>query len=226
MSFRRNCGRRWIGLCLCLHRRKNNFDRSLLNRQDAFDTIFTFLLALFTLSQEVNGQSFIHPGILHSREDLARMKAAIQTRKEPVFSGYAIFAKDQYSQYSYKIKGPLDTVSRNPTVGQGIYDSDANAAHQNAIMWTITGDNRYAQKAIEIINSWAATLKTIGGRDAVLMAGLGPFKMVNAAELIRYTNAGWSNADIAKAEKHFKEVIYPVIKIMHHLPMVTGMLLH
>lgn len=179
-----------------------------------------FLLALFTLSQEVNGQSFIHPGILHSREDLARMKAAIQTRKEPVFSGYAVFAKDQYSQYSYKIKGPLDTVSRNPTVGQGIYDSDANAAHQNAIMWTITGDNRYAQKAIEIINSWAATLKAIGGRDAVLMAGLGPFKMVNAAELIRYTNAGWSNADIAKAEKHFKEVIYPVIK--DYAPFANG----
>ncbi|MCF3108292.1 alginate lyase family protein [Niabella sp. CC-SYL272] len=180
--------------------------------------LFTFLLFAFSLV--VNGQSFIHPGILHSREDLARMKTAIQAQKEPAFSGYGIFAKDPCSQYTYKIKGPLDTVSRNPTVGQGIYDSDANAAHQNAIMWAVTGDNRYAQKAIEIINSWSATLKAIRGRDAVLMAGLGPFKMVNAAEIIRYTNAGWSKADITNAEKHFKEVIYPVIK--NYAPFANG----
>ncbi|MGN7786524.1 alginate lyase family protein [Niabella sp. 22666] len=185
-----------------------------------FIPFILFSLALFAFSQVINGQVFIHPGILHGREDLARMKAAIEAEKEPVFSGYGVFAKDPYSQYTYQIKGPLDTVSRNPTVGQGIYDSDANAAHQNAIMWTITGDNRYAQKAIEIINSWSATLKAIRGRDAVLMAGLGPFKMVNAAEIIRYTNAGWSNADIARAEKHFKEVIYPVIK--DYAPFANG----
>lgn len=185
-----------------------------------FIPFLLFSLALFTFSQAVYGQSFIHPGILHSRDDLARMKAAIQERKEPVFSGYGVFAKDPYSQYTYQIKGPLDTVSRNPTAGQGIYDSDANAAHQNAIMWTITGDNRYAQKAIEIINSWSTRLKAIRGRDAVLMAGLGPFKMVNAAEIIRYTNAGWSNADIARTETHFKEVVYPVIK--NYAPFANG----
>ena len=185
-----------------------------------FIPFLVFSFALLTLSQAASGQSFIHPGILHSPEDLARMKVAIQAQKEPVFSGYQIFEKDPYSQYTYKIKGPLDTVSRNPTVGQGIYDSDANAAHQNAIMWVVTGDNRYAQKAMEIINSWSATLKAIRGRDAVLMAGLGPFKMVNAAEIIRYTNAGWSNADIKNAETHFKEVIYPVIK--DYAPFANG----
>jgi hypothetical protein len=44
------------------------------------------------------------------------------------------------------------------------------------------------------------------------MAGLGPFKMVNAAEIMRYTYKDWSDADIRQTEKHFKEVIYPVIK--------------
>ena len=103
-------------------------------------------------------------------------------------------------------------VGRNPTVGQGIYDTDANAAHQNAVMWAITGDTAYAEKAKQIVNAWSSTLKSITGKDAVLMAGLGPFKMVNAAEILRYTNAGWSASDISKTEKHFKEVIYPVIK--------------
>lgn len=110
------------------------------------------------------------------------------------------------------MQGPMEMVGRNPTVGQGTYDSDANAAHQNAIMWVVTGDKRYADKAIEVINAWSSTLKSITGRDAVLMAGLGPFKMVNAAEILRYSNAGWSESDIKQTERHFKEVIYPVIK--------------
>jgi len=52
----------------------------------------------------------------------------------------------------------------------------------------------------------------VSGADAVLMAGLGPFKMVNAAEIIRYTNAGWSDTDIRQAERMFQEAIYPTLK--------------
>jgi hypothetical protein len=110
------------------------------------------------------------------------------------------------------MQGPLDTVGRNPTIGQNVYDNDANAAHQNAIMWYITGEKAYAEKAIEILNAWSSALKAITGRDAVLMAGLGPFKMVLAAEIIRYTNAGWKEEDIRRTERHFREVIYPVLK--------------
>lgn len=160
----------------------------------------------------INAQSFVHPGLLHSKEDLERMKKAVANQEEPIFSGYKIFIQNPASQSNYKIQGPMAMVGRNPTVGQSTYDSDANAAHQNAIMWNITGDSAYAKKAIEIINAWSSTLKSITGRDAVLMAGLGPFKMVNAAEIMRYTYNGWSEKDIRQTEQHFKDVIYPVIK--------------
>ncbi|HJV77267.1 MAG TPA: alginate lyase family protein [Paludibacter sp.] len=140
------------------------------------------------------------------------MKVALLQKQEPIYSGYLKFIQNPASQSVYKMQGSLAMVGRNPTVGQKEYDSDANAAHQNAIMWCLTGNKEYAGKAIEILNAWSSTLKSITGRDAVLMAGLGPFKMVNAAEIIRYTNAGWDEKDIRRAEQHFKEVIYPVIK--------------
>jgi hypothetical protein len=150
--------------------------------------------------------------LLQSREDLERIKTAVAAKSEPVFSGYEVFRASAQSRLDYKMRGPLATVGRNPTVGQNVYDSDANAAYQCAIMWCITGDIAYANKSKEIINAWSATLKSITGRDAVLMAGLGPFKMVNAAELLRYTDAGWSQEEIRQTENHFREVIYPVIK--------------
>lgn len=173
--------------------------------------LLTFLLP-FASAFFAKAQPFVHPGILHSAEDLARMKKAVAAKEEPIYTGYRLFIQNPASQFTYKRQGPLATVGRNPTVGQGTYDSDANAAHQNAVMWTITGDKRYADKAIEIVNAWSSTLTSVTGRDAVLMAGLGPFKMVNAAEILRYTNAGWPEADVQQAEKHFKEVIYPVLK--------------
>jgi hypothetical protein len=177
-------------------------------------TLFNTLGFLLLLLNAVvaNAQSFVHPGILHSKDDLERMKKAVANKEEPIYSGYQIFIQNPASQYTYKMQGPLAMVGRNPTVGQGTYDNDANAAHQNAVMWAITGDKRYADKAIEIVNAWSSTLKSITGRDAVLMAGLGPYKMVNAAEILRYTNAGWKEADIKQAEKHFKDVIYSVLK--------------
>src|ERR1035438_843132 len=174
--------------------------------------IFFLLTLLLTAPAAFADFAFVHPGLLQSREDLERMKMAVAAKSEPVFSGYEVFRTNARSQSDYKMRGPLATVGRNPTVGQDVYDSDANAAYQCAVMWCITGDIAYANKSEEIINAWSATLKAITGRDAVLMAGLGPFKMVNAAEILRYTDAGWSPAEIQQTEKHFREVIYPVIK--------------
>lgn len=168
------------------------------------------VLILFTVT--INAQRFVHPGILHSEEDLQRIKEAVAKKQEPIYSGYQIYIQNSASQFTYKMQGPLAMVGRNPTVGQAAYDNDANAAHQNAVMWAVTGDKRYADKAIEIVNSWSSTLNSITGKDAVLMAGLGPFKMINAAEILRHTNSGWKETDIKQAEKHFKKVIYPVLK--------------
>ncbi len=156
--------------------------------------------------------SFVHPGLLQSRQDLERMKTAVAAKEEPIFSGFQVFCTNAQSQLDYKMRGPLPAVGRNPTAGATAYDSDASAAYQCAIMWNITGNIAYARKSEEIIDAWSATLKSVNGRDTVLMAGLGPFKMVNAAEIIRYTDAGWSHPEIEQAENNFRNVIYPVIK--------------
>jgi hypothetical protein len=187
-------------------------------KKNAFRIALSFLL--MTVSPVLADFTFVHPGLLQSREDLARMKNAVAVKSEPVFSGYEIFRANAQSQLDYKMRGPLAMVGRNPTVGQTAYDSDANAAYQCAIMWCITGDIAYANKSKEIINAWSSTLKSITGRDAVLMAGLGPFKMVNAAEILRYTDAGWSQEEIQQTEKHFREVIYPVIE--NFAPFANG----
>lgn len=174
---------------------------------------WALVLAAWVLAPSVlSAADFIHPGLLHGREDLARMKSAVAAKQEPVFSGFEVLRSNSASQAAYRLKGPFGEIGRNPNVHFPDYDSDANAAYQCALMWCITGEPAYADKSKEILNAWCSTLKKVSGRDAVLMAGLGPFKMVNAAELLRSTDSGWEDGEVRRAQQHFREVIYPVLK--------------
>jgi hypothetical protein len=170
------------------------------------------LLLICCCLAEAGDVQFAHPGLLHGRGALERIKAAVEARQEPVFSGYEKFRASPASQADYRMKGPFAEVARSPNIRFSEYDSDANAAYQCAIMWCITGDPAYADKSKEIIRAWSGKLEVISGVDAILMAGLGPFKMVNAAEIIRHSDAGWEDADIVQSERHFREVVYPVIR--------------
>lgn len=157
-------------------------------------------------------QNFVHPGLLHTLSDLKRMKNGVAAHQSPIYEGFEVFAASPQSQSTYVMRGPFAEIGRNPTVHFDEFDSDANAAYQCALMWAITGDKSYAEKSQQIINGWSATLKRVSGADAVLMAGLGPFKMVNAAEILRYTDSGWSDADIHQCERMFRTAIYPVLQ--------------
>jgi hypothetical protein len=110
------------------------------------------------------------------------------------------------------VRGGFPEMGRNPDVRKTETENDANAAYQNALMWAITGNQAHAAKSIQILNAWSSTLRTISGNDAILAAGIYGFKFVSAAEILRYTDAGWAAGDVAAAEALFRDVFYPVIQ--------------
>ena len=70
-----------------------------------------------------------------------------------------------------------------------------------------------------ILNDWSKTLKSIGGVDAILCAGLGPFLMANAAELLRY-DGGWNTADSERFGHMLREAVLPIIE--NFAPFANG----
>ncbi len=178
-------------------------------------TLGAMLLAAVAICAGARAQqrfAFVHPGLLHSRQDLERIKRAVANREEPIFAGYEKLRSHPQSQADYAMRGPFEEIGRNPNVHSGEFDQDANAAYQNAILWAVTGDKAHAVTAVEILDAWSGTLKRVSGADAVLMAGLGPFKMINAAEILRYTGAGWPEAGAQRFGKTCREAIYPALK--------------
>jgi hypothetical protein len=183
----------------------------------------TFTLAVvMAVASPASAAAFrwTHPGLLHNRQDLERMKTAVAAHKEPIWSGYEVLVAHPQSQKGYRMQGPFDEIGRNPNVHTREFDQDANAAYQNAILFAVTADPAHARKSIEILDAWASTLERITGADAVLMAGLGPFKLVNAAEIIRYSGAGWPDASIRRFERLCRDVFYPVLQ--SYAPFANG----
>jgi hypothetical protein len=157
---------------------------------------------------------FVHPGLLHTRADLERIRQGVADGREPWKGGFEPLRRDFQSSAEYKLRGPVAIVTREhgDAATNAKLASDANAAYQNALMWCITGDAAHARKAVQILNAWGGTLEKIQGHDAQLAAGLDGFKLVNAAELMRYTYDGWKPQDVARFQRMLREVVYPPIK--------------
>jgi len=167
-----------------------------------------------TETPSAKAAAFVHPGLLHTRTDLDRMRQRAAAGDEPWKSGLEKLRNDPQSRSDWHLRGPFEVVTREPANSKGNAQMvvDGNAAYQNALMWRLTGDEAYARKAIEILNAWSGALQKMDGHDVQLSAGLNGFKFVNAAELMRHTYPAWQSADVARFERMLREVILPPIK--------------
>ncbi|KAL9597690.1 MAG: hypothetical protein Q9179_004176 [Wetmoreana sp. 5 TL-2023] len=97
--------------------------------------------------------------------------------------------------------------------GDGCHEEreDALAAYANALAWYISGIKSYATKAITYMNTWAKTIKDHTASNAPLQTGWSGASWARAAEIIRYSNAGWSTTDISAFENMLRNVYLPEI---------------
>ncbi|MFD3503250.1 alginate lyase family protein [Streptomyces sp. NPDC058678] len=176
--------------------------------------------------------SLTHPGVLHSRADLDRIRTKVAAGTEPWLSGYNAFAADFFSRSSYVVAGGRATVTRGSDTEDGNTELwyDCNAAYQNALMWYITGDTAHATKALQIIKSWTNALREINGKDAELAAGIYGAKLAAAVEIMHYTgpSGSWSAAELAATVSMFENVFVPLVNVYgdggYGLMGVKGML--
>lgn len=165
-------------------------------------------------------EGFFHPGLLHSKEDLARIKEGVAAGNGAIYEGYEVLLKNPFAKSDYRMRGPVKEWGRAPNINTGQAQDDARAVYQNALMWVITGKPAHAEKAKQILNAWAGRLEKVSGIDGVLASGLQGFQFANAAEIIRYTGAGWSEEDASRCERSFKEAWLPTIE--HYACFANG----
>lgn len=165
---------------------------------------------------------FMHPGILVNQEQLDFIKQMVAERKEPFYSAFKKAESSTWGALDYKIAGPPEDgyikcgpVS-NPNIGCKDADNDGTAAYTQALLWYITGNHGYADNAIRILNTYGYRLKGYSRQapfsNAPLQAAWDGQHWPRAAEIIRYTNAGWQPKDVAQFEQMLRQAILPMVR--------------
>lgn len=174
----------------------------------SFATLLCCLL-LMTIHQ-VAAQSFVHPGLLHTEADFARMRTKVNAGAQPWKGSWDILVANSRSQLTWAAR-PVDTVRRGgDRQNYGQLMNDIAAAYQTALRWKITGDVAYANKSIEIMNAWSANLRFVtGNADRFLAAGIYGYQFANVAEIMR-TYSGWAAADFERFKDMLLTKFYPL----------------
>ena len=161
--------------------------------------------------------AFNHPCAYVSQADIERVKAKIAEANtaDPVYASWLNFCRNIYAQAPYTPNAVELLVAGDPkntgldADNSSVCRPDAAAAFQLALRWKISGEEKYAEAAIGILNSWASTLKKITANDnnQYLLCGFQGYTFANAGELMR-DYEGWAAKDFEDFKKWMVKVWY------------------
>ncbi|KAF5864610.1 hypothetical protein ETB97_007168 [Aspergillus alliaceus] len=156
---------------------------------------------------------WVHPGAMVSQSQLDFVKNKVKHGEQPWMEAYDALLKDEHvanpqdpSPHVIVECGPTS----NPDVGCTAERKDSLAAYANALAWAINGTTAYAQQAIHIMDSYSSTIKGHNNSNAPLQSGWVGSVWARTAEIIRHTNAGWTDAGIRQFEDMLRNVYMPL----------------
>lgn len=132
-----------------------------------------------------SGSRFKHPGLLYTQEGFDKMWDNVQNEVSPNKETWDALWWDTFSNPNWWPR-PLEGVTRGGKDNINQLRIDVKRAHQNALIWKISGDEAHGEAACRIINAWSSTMKWLGGNaDRFLAAGLQGYELANIGEMMR-----------------------------------------
>ena len=199
---------------------KTNYEVSWVKSFASVDALRSYLNPSGTTNPQFEfSGTFVHPGLLHNTADLDRIKDLVTRKLSRPYQSYQQLIASGKASATYTMKGPYTALTRDPSITvDGVaggtvknnVESDFLAAYYNALMYKITANEAHAVKAVQIIDAYSATTKSIIGADEELN-GLYGFMLVNAAEIMRSIYPAWSADKVLQCQNMLKSVFYPII---------------
>ncbi|WP_435208625.1 alginate lyase family protein [Streptomyces sp. bgisy034] len=177
--------------------------RRRFRRTALFTALITALVATLLLRPQAERAdaapaTFVHPGVTVSKSQLDFVRTRVNAGAQPWKGAFDQMTASKYADPNRTPK-PRAVVEcgsySNPNHGCTDEREDAMAAYTDALAWYITRDERYARKAIELMDAWSAVLKDHTNSNAPLQTGWAGSSWPKAAEIIKHTYTGsWANS--------------------------------
>ncbi|RVX38910.1 alginate lyase [Nonomuraea polychroma] len=179
--------------------------------------VITLIVATLSAPTAVAGSApatFAHPGVLVSKAQLDFVRSKVNAGAQPWKAAYDQMVASSLASLSRTPK-PRAVVEcgsySNPNYGCTDERQDALAAYTDALIWYISRDSRYAQKAIQIMDAWSAVITDHTNSNAPLQTGWAGSSWPRAAEIIRYTYTGWSATGVNRFATMLRNVYLPEV---------------
>ncbi|MDR3309201.1 MAG: alginate lyase family protein [Tannerella sp.] len=172
-----------------------------------------FLFMLMMLPVALSAQKFVHPGVIHTKTDIERMRRLVRDKTEPAYGSFLLLKEHKSSQSDYQIEGAFRVISRDGEFRhtKSRMEADFSAAYRNALMWILTNDEAHARKSLEILTAYADSLTMIPEtNDAPLLVGLEGLKIIYSLEILKHTYPQASRQQLAHITRIFTEIFLPV----------------
>lgn len=181
----------------------------------------TLMLTPGCSGESGSAPKFKHPGIYQSADDMEYMKKQIKAGEEPWKTAFEQIKAATDLNFvprpePHIISGPYG----KPNVGGRELQESAAMCYNAALVWYVTEDKAYADKALEIIRAWAPNVWDFDENNAKLLAGLTGYIWCNAAEILRYTDSGWQDSDTKSFTQMMMTAYYPVLR--YYFPEANG----
>jgi len=155
------------------------------------------------MASSAKGQ-MVHPGGWHTQEDLTIIREKIAAGEEPWITGWN----------AARNEAPFANTTSNPPA----LVTDGGAMHTAGfdawvltMKWVASGDQAFADAAINIIDNWVDTVRDFEVFAPSLTVSTGAGAMAQAAEILAHGfdgEAGWPQENVAAAQVWFRDVIY------------------
>ncbi|WP_030900062.1 alginate lyase family protein [Streptomyces sp. NRRL F-5126] len=156
--------------------------------------------------------AFTHPGVNLDTAQLDFIRAKVQAGAEPWKSAYDQMMASKYADLNRTPK-PRANVEcgsySHPNNGCTDERQDAIAAYTDALAWYINRDDRYAQKSIELMDAWSATIQEHTDSNAPLQTGWAGASWPKAAEIIKHVYGNWP--DEGRFDTMLRDVYLPTV---------------
>lgn len=143
----------------------------------------------------VGQRTFKHPGISYTQADIDRMRAMVEAGREPYLSAFEEFKASRFTTYR-DYDRPLPLCEGQPVIWDNPnlwLDDFGNVAFNNAMMWRLTGETSYADKAVAVLNRYIP-VRSIKPYGTNCLDASKAIMLIEAAELLR-DYEGWRAED-------------------------------
>ena len=151
---------------------------------------------------------FERPGTIHSKADIVRMKDKVASGEEPWVSGYKKLMESPYNNLGWPAYN-VDYIVRGGS-GNNYTRSqqDSQLIYTLAMIWQLSGDVKYAERAVEIANTWSDLKGIKGDSNSSLAAGICGYLFAIGGDLLS-EYPGWKKSDKEAYQDMMMRVFYP-----------------